>query len=230
MMNLKSEDDRYKYFYSYSHSQMDSDLVAHRKYFSVAKRGFGEDAFHAMWFKLLTEFRPSNMLEIGVYRGQTISLWKLIASKINLDCDVWGISPLTSIGDEVSSYDSINYQEDIVENFRKFNLSDPNILKALSQDVSAIEFVKSRNWDVIYIDGSHDYKDVVADVELAISSLSPGGILVMDDSSAYSEFNPPFFAFAGHEGPSKVASEIESTKVLTLLGTCGHNRVYQAIS
>jgi hypothetical protein len=32
-----------------------------------------------MWFTLLCEFKPAQCLEIGVYRGQVVSLWGLIA-------------------------------------------------------------------------------------------------------------------------------------------------------
>jgi hypothetical protein len=40
-----------------------------RHYFNQCRRGFGEDAFHAMWFLLFRQFRPVSFLEIGVYRG-----------------------------------------------------------------------------------------------------------------------------------------------------------------
>jgi hypothetical protein len=54
------------------------EIKKHRQYFIQDQRGFGEDAFHAMWFILLQELKPKKALEIGVYRGQTITLWKLI--------------------------------------------------------------------------------------------------------------------------------------------------------
>ena len=50
-------------------------IINHRVYFSKEFRGFGEEAFHSMWYLLLSEFKPKNCLEIGVYRGQIISLW-----------------------------------------------------------------------------------------------------------------------------------------------------------
>jgi len=33
------------------------------------RRGFGENAFHTMWYLLLEEFKPATFLEIGVFRG-----------------------------------------------------------------------------------------------------------------------------------------------------------------
>ena len=77
-------------------------LREHRAYFKQAGRGFGEDAFHAMWWLILKEFRPTQLLEIGVYRGQTISLWALIGRLLSLDVEVSGISPFCAAGDSVS--------------------------------------------------------------------------------------------------------------------------------
>lgn len=42
-------------------------------------------------------------------------------------------------------------------------------------------------FDIIFIDGSHDYESVVQDIELAIPKLRPGGVLLMHD---YSVENP----------------------------------------
>src|SRR3990170_7536682 len=65
-----------------------SEVREHRKYFRQEQRGFGEDAFHAMWWLLLREFRPQLCLEIGVYRGQVISLWALISQILHYPCEV----------------------------------------------------------------------------------------------------------------------------------------------
>src|SRR5688572_14414463 len=65
--------------FRYFHSRLPHELKAHRHYFTRRKRGFGEDAFHTMWFLLFREFRPEAFLEIGVYRGQALSLAALLA-------------------------------------------------------------------------------------------------------------------------------------------------------
>lgn len=68
------------------------------------QRGFGEDAFHAMWYELIKEYKPKKMLEIGAYRGQIISAWALVTKELDISCDIQGISPFTSVGDDVSTY------------------------------------------------------------------------------------------------------------------------------
>ena len=69
-----------------------------------------------MWFILFRDFKPSNVLEIGVYRGQVLSLWALLANKLGFNCDVHGISPITSAGDNESSYiEDIDYYDDVLK-------------------------------------------------------------------------------------------------------------------
>jgi methyltransferase family protein len=198
----------------------------HRHYFSTHGRGFGEDAFHAMWWLLLREFRPVNCLEIGVFRGQVISLWRLIANLLDMPCEVHGISPFAPVGDAVSLYPAdLDYLADTKEAFAAFGLRSPTLVRALSTDRSALEHICGRDWDLIYIDGSHDYEVVAADYRHCVGQLRPGGLLVMDDASLGTEFRPPLFSFAGHPGPSRVAAEF-AMKELNFLGAVGHNNVF----
>src|SRR5690554_2499003 len=81
------------YMVYHFHHHCPEPIRAHRIYFTQEQRGFGEDAFHAMWWTLLREFRPHRCLEIDVYRGQVITLWALIGQLIGFDCKVNGISP-----------------------------------------------------------------------------------------------------------------------------------------
>jgi hypothetical protein len=80
----------------YFDHRLPAEFRAHRAYFTRNNRSFGEDAFHAMWFLLFREFRPAAFLEIGVYRGQSLSLASLLACHFKLDCSVQGISPFSS--------------------------------------------------------------------------------------------------------------------------------------
>lgn len=202
-------------------------LREHRDYFKQHSRGFGEDTFHSYWLSLIETYKPSRLLEIGVYRGQTISLWALIGVKLNLAMEVFGISPLDNSGDDVSSYLDINYYVDILENFDRFGLNKPNLIRGLSKLHSDV--IRNGDWDLIYIDGSHDYSDVKIDLELAHFGLKVGGLLVLDDSSLYTSFKPIFSnTFRGHPGPSRAFLEIEENKWKFILGV-GHNNILQKI-
>lgn len=222
-----SRNDLYAYMHHYSHQLLMEDLQQHRKYFSLESRGFGEDAFHAMWFALFREFKPSTVLEIGVYRGQVISLWALLAEKLGFDCDVHGISPFTPAGDNVSSYlQNIDYYGDVLEHHNHFGLNAPSLYRGFSTELGATEYIKRRSWDLIYIDGSHDYDVALQDYIICRDQLSQNGILVMDDSSLYTDYIPPRFAFAGHPGPSQVVKDLAMNE-LHFLGGVGHNNVFR---
>lgn len=229
MSKFQDENTRYKYFVWYFRNHLSSGLVAHRGFFSSGSRGFGESAFHAMWEKLLDEFIPTSLLEIGVYRGQTISLWHLILAKNDVDPEIWGVSPLSSAGDTVSTYADIDYERDILSSFSALGLAEPKIFRGKSQDSKSVLFMRSRTWDLVYIDGSHDFDDVMFDVSLASEILSPNAILVMDDSSLNTAYRAGPNSFAGHPGPSRAASILRDGQKFQEIGTCGHIRVFRKV-
>src|SRR5215216_1927158 len=58
--------------FRFFHQRLPAELRDHRAYFTSEGRGYGEDAFHVLWFLLFREFKPKTFLEIGVFRGQTL--------------------------------------------------------------------------------------------------------------------------------------------------------------
>ena len=211
----------------YFDRNLPEEVRQHRKYFTEQGRGFGEDAFHAMWFLLFREFRPKSFLEIGVFRGQSLSLAALLVRKFKLDCLIQGVSPFSSAGDTVSKYRcDVDYYDDTLKNFAHFNLSAPSLLKAYSTDPEAATLIASRSWDLIYIDGCHDYEIARKDWDLCANHLAPGGLIVLDDAGVDTGYSPPAFATAGHPGPSRLAGEINHPPFAEILRV-GHNRVFQ---
>lgn len=202
----------------------------HRAYFATGQRGFGEDAFHAMWYLLFEHFRPANALEIGVYRGQTITLMKLLSRQFNFQCDIGCVSPLGASGDPVSNYGKkgIDYYQDVVGSHKRFDLPLPEFCRAFSTSEEGIRFIGSRPWHMIFIDGNHDYAVAKSDWDQCARSLAPDGIIVMDDSALHTDFRPPAFSTAGEPGPSQVVREIDARRFKEIFGV-GHNRVFQRI-
>lgn len=216
--------------FRFFHQRLPSELREHREYFTREGRGFGEDAFHVMWFLLFREFQPKNFLEIGIFRGQTLSLAALLSRRNGSACEVCGISPFSSAGDSVSRYtQSVDYYEDTLKNFRHFKLEAPQLVREFSTNPEAERFVASKNWDMIYIDGNHDYEVARKDWELCSRHARAGGVIVLDDSGLSTSFRPPAFATAGHPGPSRLAQEIDRTRFRELLQV-GHNRAFQKIA
>ena len=203
------------------------ELKKHRRYFLQDQRGFGEDAFHVMWWILFRKLRPQHFLEIGVYRGQTISLAALLQRMLDIAGSVTGISPFSPAGDSVSRYQaSVDYLKDTQLNFRAFDLPAPELLRAYSTDHVATERINQGAWDAIYIDGNHDYHVAAADWLACSANIRAGGIIVLDDAALGTAYGPPRFATAGHPGPSRLATEIDAVGFREILRV-GHNRVFQ---
>lgn len=225
----ETRNKKYAYFHHFFWNQSPTWLLEHRKYFSQNKRGFGEDAFHAMWYFIFNKFRPCNILEIGVYRGQTLSLFMLLAKQLGYQANIHGISPFTSAGDKVSKYlDELDYYQDVIENFKHFELSLPRLHKGFSTNNDMQQVIKSQLWDLIYIDGNHDYDVARQDFNVCSQNLRKDGLLVLDDSALHTDFKPPLYATQGHEGPSRVALEIDKD-VFSEIISAGHNRVFKKI-
>ena len=226
---FENKNDQYQYFHHYFWNYAPDWLKAHRFYFSKEKRAFGEDAFHAMWYFIFKEFKPAKVLEIGVYRGSTLSLFSLLSQKFNFNSEVNGISPFSNAGDSVSKYlTELDYYEDVNKNFSFFNLSAPELHKGLSTDKAMINVINASNWDLIFIDGNHDYSVVKQDFEICSKQLNTGGLIVFDDASLYTDYKPQIFSSSGHPGPSKVADEIDANSFQEILSV-GHNRVFRKI-
>jgi cephalosporin hydroxylase len=203
------------------------ELKKHRRFFLQDQRGFGEDAFHVMWWMLFRELRPARFLEIGVYRGQTLSLAAVLQRELGIKGSVTGISPFTASGDSVSRYrEHVDYLTDTKANFAHLRLPEPELVQAFSTDKAATERVARETWDAIYIDGNHDYKVARADWQLCAAHVVAGGVIVLDDSALNTTYQPPRFATAGHPGPSQLATEIVPAKFREILRV-GHNRVFQ---
>jgi cephalosporin hydroxylase len=137
-----------------------------------------------------------------------------------------GVSPFTPAGDEVSAYlRDIDYHADTLQHHRYFGLPEPGLVRALSTEPEALRRIQAQRWDLVYVDGNHDYEVALADYRVCRDSLSEGGLLVMDDSSLYTDYHPRLFSFAGHPGPSRVVNEL-AMEELCFLGAVGHNNVF----
>jgi hypothetical protein len=229
--SLDNPTDFYERCFHYFHTRLPQPVREHRAYFETAGRGFGEQSFHVMWFLLFREFAPESFLEIGVFRGQTLSLAALLARHLQISCFTQGISPFSSAGDGVSKYRrDVDYYEDTLRNFAYFSLPSPELLRAYSTDKAAAELIASRKWSCIYIDGNHDYEIARQDWELCSAHVQTGGLIVLDDSGLSTNYVPlPVLATAGHPGPSRLAQEIHRISFREILQV-GHNRVFQKIS
>jgi hypothetical protein len=211
-------------------SELPKLLKLHRRYFSRFGRGYGEEIFHLMWLELFYKYKPRKILEIGVYRGQTISLFSLLCEKMlnSSNFQVHGLSPFSNLGDSVSNYPELNYLKDCLKNLKFFQCRNVFLHQLLSTEPEAINLIRNGSWDIIYIDGSHEFDIVKQDFENALIGLSEDGLIVLDDSSLYLSHPNDTGRFWGHPGPSRIAKEFASSK-LRHVASVGHNNVYKKL-
>jgi hypothetical protein len=228
-------------------------LAEHRKYVEINQLGFGDPAFHYMWYLLIQhsakQFSHLNFLEIGIYKGQVISLWMLIAKKLKLNIEITGISPFKGNPFPESRWlrlwkalTSPSFRQDlkagnfyleedyhaIIENlFKAFALdfSRVQLIEGYSNDLSVLKAVESKKFTIIYIDGDHTFEVVTQDIMNYSSNIVPNGFLVMDDASYYLPGNA---FWKGQETVSRACEILPSLGFVNVLNI-GHNRVYQKV-
>lgn len=202
-------------------------LNEHRTWVEQNIFGFGERAFPWLWHLVVQEL-PKNFtfMEIGVFKGQTLSLVKLLADMQGKKVKRYGVTPLSSEGGVWES----DYRKDIETIHDQFKLAkDYTLLEGLSEDPAIIEKASKLKLDVLYIDGGHEERHITNDIEQYSHLVKPGGFMVIDDCC--NSFHMPFGYFQGIQSVTVVVD-----KRLPPYGTSNewefvfsvvHNRVYR---
>lgn len=209
-------------------------LNAHRTLVEQEVYGFGDRSFHWMW-KLITDTLPDNFkfLEIGVYKGQVLSLMALFAQKRNIAARIYGVTPLSTFAGEkgiFSPFPDTNYRQHIINLHNLFDLPfnfDDQIIVGDSTARATVDRVRQlAPFDVVYIDGCHEYDYVARDILNYAPMVKPGGYLVIDDASNF--LNMPSGYFNGIIEVSRAVRDILERDVsFKPLLAVMHNRLFQ---
>lgn len=209
-------------------------LSLHRDWVEQNRWGYGDRELHWMW-KLIVDQMPKEFkfLEIGVFKGQVISLVSLIAQVQMKNCEVVGITPLNSSGDSFSNHPDIDYFSAISKIFDAFKIKEWNntkILRGYSDDSTVINMSAAAGpYDVIYIDGCHDYDVVCSDINHYKKQLKTGGLLVVDDCNNYLKL--PSHKWSGIIDVSNAVRDcLENDADFELQFAVTHNRIWRKVS
>lgn len=230
-------------------------LERHRLWVEEHKHGYGDRAFHYLWYLLLRdEILPRAapaLLEIGVYKGQVISLWSALATALGArarttiaavtplaDARIarrpWGVHHLLRLfspryRDEVESgnqtYEADDYPAAVRAIFGAFGESFDavELHRGFSDDPTVVQALAHRRFDLVYVDGGHRYEEAAHDIRTYGALIQPGGYLVLDDAAT----EQPGTAFwKGLPAVSRAAEEIDRASWENVLNV-GHNRVYR---
>lgn len=228
----KKEPERHKVLYEAFAQNITEKNPTVAKAFEVGE-GFGELAFCWQWQILVDAMKPDfKFLEIGVYKGRTLGIVQLLTQQTGKPCEIYGLTPLSNIGDKYSRYADEPYGPAISGNLVKMGAREPldiQLIEGLSTDAAAMTTAANQGpYDIIYIDGGHDYEVVCHDIATFVPLLKSGGYLVMDDASLLLE--NPYGQFLGHNDVcNAIKDKIDGRSDLTHLFAVGHNRCWKKV-
>jgi predicted O-methyltransferase YrrM len=141
------------------------------------------DKYKPYFGAILEAIRPARILEIGSFEGRSTVFIATESLK-------WNRVELTSIdswsgGQEHSGIDFSTVEKNFDSNIailKSDNNSFEHIkIKGRTKDELPKLIVDKRRYDMIYVDGSHEPKDVLYDLCLAYELLKHGGVMIADD-------------------------------------------------
>ncbi len=194
--------------------------------------GFGELAFSWNWYLLVNAMNSNfSFLEIGIYKGRILALIQMLADMTNKHVNIYGISPLDMSNDKYSTYADVDYISEIKKNYTlsKVEFDNTKLIKGYSQNVDVIkEATNYAPFDIVFIDGCHDYEVVCMDIDNYLPLIKSGGYLVMDDAASLLE--GAYGNFVGHLDVGKaIQDKLDNNPNFRHLYAVGHNRVWQKL-
>lgn len=221
------------FIYDYFGQQVDSydSLIKHAHTIEKHKLGYGEKPFMYLWALIFSQMKDQDrFLEIGVFKGSILALSQLVTREIGTEIYTFGLTPLNNTGDKYSNYDTDNYEYAIslFHHLLDLDTNRTSIIEGLSTDSLTKESARYNGpYDVLYIDGGHDYDTVINDIDLCTEVLKPGGIMVMDDASSLLNLSSNHKGFPGHpDVGNAIKDHIDTKDTYKHLFACGHNRVW----
>lgn len=146
---------------------------------------------------LIKKYKFSATLDIGVYKGRSF-FPQAISHKVKRGGTVYGVDPY--LNEEAKQFDNENLKQELLEfanntdfegifrkvesQIKKFNIENySKIVRKTSENAIQFFTEKQISFDLIHIDGNHDTKAVLKDIELYLPRLKKNGILILDDVS-----------------------------------------------
>lgn len=150
---------------------------------------------HPIFLDLFEHLQPKLILEIGTWKGQSAINMATISKNLGLDCkivcvDTWlgsidFINAESRLDTERDTYPQFGYPQIYYQFLANviLNRVDDIIIPFPQTSSIACKWLEKNNikFDMIYIDGSNEYRDVLSDIEYAWSILKDNGVIFGDD-------------------------------------------------
>ena len=210
----------------------DEDLVRWRRYFENIG-GFAQNSWYVFWAALIKELDIKNFLDLGVHVGQFSILPSLLSHRYQKTIEVHMVSPFNGTGDKYSGYEQKDYIEVMEEAVTHLmdttakHMFYPHV--GLSQNTNIKNELIGMQFDMMYIDGSHDYEVVKQDIEFYVFQLlKPGGIVIFDDANFYIPDGRPEWEQQGYQDVVRAVTEMmDGNSEFEFLFNLTHNRLFK---
>lgn len=147
--------------------------------------GWGGD--HPIFEKLILDLQvePKVIIEVGTWKGQSAINMANILKRNNIKCKIYCVDTFLGTWD-LEKEDLKNGYPQIYYKFLNnilFEKCEDYIIPCPNTSLFYYKKFKDMNLkaDLIYIDGSHMYEDVYADINNYSNLLSPNGVIFGDD-------------------------------------------------
>lgn len=141
--------------------------------------------------------------EIGVYKGRCTAMWNVMLLNKGIDFEYHAIDHFEGSSEHEKGVD---YYSITLENLK--SIENEERLKVIRSDsLSQVKKYKNSYFDVVYIDASHEYEFVKADIEAWLPKVRKGGIICGDD-----------YISPGWEGVVQAVDEVFSRENVNVVG------------
>ena len=154
----------------------------------------GWNSVHPIFAELIDRTNPQTIIEVGTWKGASAihmaDICRATLRKTHIICvDTWlgAVEFCTTLKDTEErnlmhkhGYPQIYYQflSNVIHTGHQSRITPLPNTSANGAKILAYQSVKA---ELIYIDGSHEYEDVKADIKAYLPLLKPGGIMFGDD-------------------------------------------------
>lgn len=138
---------------------------------------FEKDGLNDMinWINQYRLTKDMRMIEIGSYIGESTLIFA------NHFKEVVSIDPFVNDYDPNDAACRFAPFDKVYSEFLRNTIPIPNIKSIRESSKTAFQFINNQQWDLVYIDGSHDLPDVWFDIENYKTIVKSGGFLAGHD-------------------------------------------------
>ncbi len=181
--------------------------------------GWGSDA--PIFRELLEQIRPKLIIEVGTWKGASAVHMAGVCRQLGLDTtivcvDTWlGSLEMWQDQTDATRYGSLRLRHGYPSLYAQFlanvaheGYQDTIIPFPQTSLIAARWFAwKGVQADLIYLDASHDYDDVLADMRAYWPLVAPGGVLFGDDRNTFQDVDRALITFTREIGRAARADE-----------------------